>query len=192
MDKPIPMPEPVHTPKTAQGQDLENNMRGSDIIRTVKVERDMQEVTVEGYRTLGVVSTFIAGIEAQCFSLVPDANTSSSSAVQAITALFTIGLLLSSFGAVTALLAARWFDLLKGDEVDLLNHRWACGREGFSGPSPEHHSKRNLELNKEFGYTHEGALPSDSIMDQVKACKRHVRNWIVAQVIFIPFYLILL
>lgn len=62
-----------------------------------------------GFRTLGIVSTFIAGVEAQCLGLTADADTQAP-AIQAINALLLIGLLLSAFGAVTSLLTARWFE----------------------------------------------------------------------------------
>ncbi|QRV96076.1 hypothetical protein RhiJN_24094 [Ceratobasidium sp. AG-Ba] len=161
-----------------------------DIIKTVKIERDMQGVTVEGFRTLGVVSTFIAGVEAQCFGLVPSDTRSEEPMVKAISALLVIGLLLSSFGAVTALLAARWFDLLKGDEVELLNHRWACARAGFShsGYVPSNHQER--QLDNTFEYTYKGNLPNDSIMREIENCKLKRRNWILAKLMLVPFQFI--
>lgn len=193
------LPTLAQLPTSSQAIDLEKGGQSgekcwiteqNDEIKTVRIERDMQGVTVEGYRTLGVVSTFIAGVEAQCFSLVPEGANSDKGLVQAISALLIIGLLLSSFGAVTALLAARWFDLLKGEEIALLNHRWACARAGFSRP-PTNSTKRDSGLADKFEYTHDGDLPSDSIREQVYACKRDTRNWILAKVIFFPFYFIL-
>ncbi|KAG8742782.1 hypothetical protein FRC12_015266 [Ceratobasidium sp. 428] len=160
-------------------------------IKTVKIERDMQSVTVEGFRTLGVVSTFIAGVEAQCFSFVSGED-QSSPVVQAINALLLIGLLFSSFGAVTALLSARWFDLLQGDEVELLDHRWALSRAGITrnaGPQPQ---KRDSTLGEKYGYTEQGDLPNDRVRDQVAACIHPARNWILSKAIFLPFHLIVI
>lgn len=65
---------------------------------------------ITGFRTLGIVSTFIAGVEAQCLSLTGNAIDTQAPAIQAINALLLIGLLLSAFGAVTSLLVARWFE----------------------------------------------------------------------------------
>lgn len=62
-----------------------------------------------GFRTLGVVSTFIAGVEAQCLSLVADTKISPRMCEIASTFLIC-GLLLSVFGAAISLLAARWVE----------------------------------------------------------------------------------
>ncbi|CAE6380769.1 unnamed protein product [Rhizoctonia solani] len=85
------------------------------------------KITVEGYRTLGIVSTFIAGVESQCLGLVSGAE-GHPGVIEVATALLLIGLLLSSFGASLALLSARWFDLLKGDEIEFLEHKWSRTR----------------------------------------------------------------
>ncbi|CEL63142.1 hypothetical protein RSOLAG1IB_05182 [Rhizoctonia solani AG-1 IB] len=87
----------------------------------------MQEVTVEGYRTLGIVSTFIAGVESQCIGLVSDLPDHPKIS-EAASALLLIGLTLSSFGAALSLLSARWFDLLRGNQLVMLEYRWECAR----------------------------------------------------------------
>jgi hypothetical protein len=61
-----------------------------------------------GFRNLGIVSTFIAGVEAQCLGLVADAP--NHGILEAVNALLIIGLLLSAFGAAISLLSARWFE----------------------------------------------------------------------------------
>ncbi|KAG9122671.1 hypothetical protein FRC07_000858 [Ceratobasidium sp. 392] len=165
----------------------------SEEIKTVKIERDMQSVTVEGFRTLGVVSTFIAGVEAQCFSLVSGED-KNAPIIQSINALLLIGLLFSSFGAVTALLSARWFDLLQGDEIELLDHRWACSRAGISSetaaaPAPQ---RRDSGIDSKFEYTEEGDIPNQNIRAKVQACIHPHRNWILAKAIFLPFHLIVI
>ncbi|CAE6361325.1 unnamed protein product [Rhizoctonia solani] len=88
----------------------------------VKVERDLQAVTIEGFRTLGIVSTFIASAEAQCLGLVSDIPDHPKIS-EAATALLLVGLLLSSFGAALSLLSARWFEVLTDDQVELLEER---------------------------------------------------------------------
>ncbi|ELU36020.1 hypothetical protein AG1IA_09950 [Rhizoctonia solani AG-1 IA] len=94
--------------------------KSEDVIRRVKVE--------EGFRALGIASTFIAGVQSQCLGLVsniPDHPKYSEVA----SALLIIGLLLSTFGAALSLLSARWFNLLKGDQIRLLEYRWECARK---------------------------------------------------------------
>jgi hypothetical protein len=63
-----------------------------------------------GFRTLGLASTFIAGVEAQFFSVVAVLDSENSTLLQATNGLLLVGILLSASGAVTSLLAARWFE----------------------------------------------------------------------------------
>lgn len=157
----------------------------------VRVERDMQGVTVEGFRTLGIVSTFIAGVEAQCLSLTTGANTEARS-IQAINALLLIGLLLSAFGAVTSLLTARWFDLLRGDELELLDHRWNCARVEQTGCGNEpKRSEGDQQLEDKYEFAQDGTLPSKSIQDQIDKCTHSKRNLILARAAFLPLYFII-
>ncbi|CAE6505287.1 unnamed protein product [Rhizoctonia solani] len=57
-----------------------------------------------------------------------------SKIVEAISALLLTGVLLSSFGAALSLLSARWFDLLKDDDVTVLEHRWECAQSRCAQP----------------------------------------------------------
>ncbi|CEL63143.1 hypothetical protein RSOLAG1IB_05183 [Rhizoctonia solani AG-1 IB] len=91
-------------------------------------EKHRQEVTVDGFRALGIVSTFIAGVESQCLGLVSEID-GHPMISEATSALLLIGLSLSAFGAALSLLAARWFDLLKGNELTMLEHRWQCAQK---------------------------------------------------------------
>ncbi|CAE6451587.1 unnamed protein product [Rhizoctonia solani] len=102
----------------------------------VQIERDRQGVTVEGYRTLGLVSTFIAGVESQCLGLLSD-ESDRSELGEVASALLLIGLSLSVLGAALSLLAARWFDLLKGDQIIMLEYRWACAQNNRKRSDPE-------------------------------------------------------
>ncbi|KAF8734816.1 hypothetical protein RHS02_06653, partial [Rhizoctonia solani] len=108
------------------------------------------QITVEGYRTLGVVSTFIAGVESQCLGMVTDVKDSPHPRViEAASALLLTGLLLSSFGAALALLAARWFDLLKDEEVEILELQWSCARRQrkcTKGSEPDNESKSQIDV----------------------------------------------
>ncbi|KAG9120018.1 hypothetical protein FRC07_004663 [Ceratobasidium sp. 392] len=162
-----------------------------DDIKTVRMERDMQGVTVDGFNTLGIVSTFIAGVEAQCLSFTADPGDHRPSVVEAINALLLIGVLLSTFGAITALLAGRWFNLLQGPEVELLDHRWSCARPDPTGENDVGPGE-DKALEKQFGYTPEGHLPSPHIRRMIDRCTRHKRNLILARAIFLPLHLIIL
>ncbi|KAG9102526.1 hypothetical protein FRC06_001835 [Ceratobasidium sp. 370] len=158
-------------------------------IKTVRIERDMQEVTVDGFNTLGIVSTFIAGVEAQCLSFTADPGDHNPSVVEVINALLLIGVLLSTFGAVTALLSGRWFNLLNGPEVELLDHRWSCARPD---PTGDDDTGEDQALERKFGYTPEGRLPSPHIQKMIERCTRDKRNLILAKAIFVPLHLITL
>ncbi|CAE6355391.1 unnamed protein product, partial [Rhizoctonia solani] len=81
-----------------------------------------------GFRTLGIVSTFIASAEAQCLGLVSDIPNHPKLS-EAANALLLVGLLLSCFGAVLSLLSARWFEVLTDDQVELLEERLTEARK---------------------------------------------------------------
>lgn len=91
---------------------------------------------MEGYRTLGLVSTFIAGVESQCLGLL-SGESNHSGLGEAASALLLIGLSLSALGAALSLLAARWFDLLTGDQIIMLEYRWACAQSNRKRSDPE-------------------------------------------------------
>ncbi|QRW10851.1 hypothetical protein RhiLY_09850 [Ceratobasidium sp. AG-Ba] len=158
--------------------------------KPLKSERDMQAVTVEGFNTLGVVSTFIAGVEASCLGLTSNTDGHNLNTIEAINALLLIGIFLSTFGAITSLFAGRWFNLLQGPEVELLDHQWSCARPSPAGKSliPED----NENLSKVFRYTPEGFFPSEHIRRMVNQCNNHKRNLILARAIFLPLQLIIL
>ncbi|KAG8755239.1 hypothetical protein FRC11_006166 [Ceratobasidium sp. 423] len=134
-------------------------------ISRVKVERDRQEVTVEGFRTLGIVSTFIAGVESQCLgvvSVVPDHPRLS----EAASALLLIGLLLSSFGAALSLLSARWFDLLRDKQITMLEYRWDYARNNRRSCDPE----KQISIPK-------------AIEEEVNDLKWNLRDYLVAKTV---------
>ncbi|KAG9083875.1 hypothetical protein FRC06_004328, partial [Ceratobasidium sp. 370] len=141
------------------------------------------------FRTLGVISIFIAGVEAQCFTLTSNAEPQDT-IVRAINALIIIGLLFSSFGAVTALLSARWFDLLNKDEVELLQYRISRARMGIQDSVPGRDDFSNVNDRHEDA---EGNfLTTNTIKEKINKCQHHRRNWVVAKFIFIPLPLTLL
>ncbi|KAF8595975.1 hypothetical protein BDV93DRAFT_611159 [Ceratobasidium sp. AG-I] len=154
----------------------------------IKVERDIQEVTIEGFRAVGVLSTFIAAAEAQCLSLTSDAEKFHQSTVHVINAFLLCGLLFSTFGAFTSMLAARWFSRLTGDELELLDHRWS---RAHLGPSRQGASLRPGEIPEREGkyeYDADGDLPSKAIQQQIDECRNHQRNRFFARAVFSPTY----
>ncbi|KAG9127557.1 hypothetical protein FRC07_012302 [Ceratobasidium sp. 392] len=159
----------------------ENEIR-SDV---KEIKKRMQEVTVEGFRTLGIVSTFIAGVEAQCLGLTADGDIEDR-VVQAINALLLIGLLLSAFGAVTSLLVARWFDLLvREDELRLLDLQWEKARPIVTKFDTTLLEEKNIDRHERFG-----ARPS--IQEQIDHCTHRRKNKIVAKAAFVPLNMIAL
>ncbi|KAF8595959.1 hypothetical protein BDV93DRAFT_548570 [Ceratobasidium sp. AG-I] len=172
--------------------DAEKGMK-NQYPQLVRVERDMQGLITSGFRTLGIVSTFIAGVEAQCLSLTSGAEDTQAPTIQAINALLLIGLLLSAFGAVTSLLVARWFDLLRGDELELLDHRWNCARieQTYRRSAPLRPGEKQ-ELKDKYEYAEDGTLPSIPIQKQIDECTRHKRNMILAKAAFVPLYFIIM
>ncbi|PFH47290.1 hypothetical protein AMATHDRAFT_6899 [Amanita thiersii Skay4041] len=69
----------------------------------------------EGYRSLALICTFMAGVQAQILSVIPDRDTT---AVQVATAFFYSSLLANIFGGILGSLSARWFEMLTPEEAD--------------------------------------------------------------------------
>ncbi|CAE6438705.1 unnamed protein product [Rhizoctonia solani] len=134
------------------------------ISRPVKIERDMHTITTKGFRTLGLASTFIAGVEAQFFGTIAAIDTQDDIILQTSSGFLLVGILFSSFGAIAAFLSARWFELLNAEEVGWLEHRWAYARRETDKPIPWVQSLR---------------------------VRYRVRNWFVAKSLMLPFYMIL-
>ncbi|QRW21464.1 cytidylyltransferase domain-containing protein [Rhizoctonia solani] len=134
------------------------------ISRPVKIERDMHTITIKGFRTLGLASTFIAGVEAQFFGTIAAIDTQDDIILQTSSGFLLVGILFSSFGAIAAFLSARWFELLNAEEVGWLEHRWAYARRETDKPIPWVQSLR---------------------------VRYRVRNWFVAKSLMLPFYMIL-
>ncbi|KAG8696497.1 hypothetical protein FRC09_008477 [Ceratobasidium sp. 395] len=176
-------------------QDLRDTQKTRKQVRTNDSQRAIitinQRITLPGYRTLGILSTFTAGVEAQCLSLTPDNADPTDPTIQAIHAFLFIGLLLSSFGAVTSLLAA-----LKPSELELLSHQWECSWQSAAGGIVTELVKEKVKItdpDSEFQYSPlEGAGPSNAIKEQVRRCKLNTRNWLLAKAIFLPLNMIVL
>ncbi|KAF8608754.1 hypothetical protein BDV93DRAFT_541195 [Ceratobasidium sp. AG-I] len=135
---------------------------GGNAVKSIRITRDMHSVTVKGFRTLGLASTFIAGVESQFFGVVSGFDASESALLQASNGLLLVGIVLSASGAITSFLASRWFEMLTADEVVWLEHRWAHARGETKDPVPQY-------LRHNYGF----------------------RNWLSAKALAIPFYMIL-
>ncbi|KAL5631467.1 hypothetical protein ACGC1H_007106 [Rhizoctonia solani] len=131
----------------------------------VKVARDMHMITTKGFRTLGLASTFIAGVETQFLSIITTANAQDTVVLQASSGFLLLGILLSAFGAIGAFISSRWFELLTAEEVEWLEHRWAYARRETDRPTPPGQSSRH---------------------------RYRLRNWLVAKCLMMPFCITLL
>ncbi|QRV94209.1 cytidylyltransferase domain-containing protein [Ceratobasidium sp. AG-Ba] len=131
--------------------------------KSVKIDRDMQTVRVKRFRNIGLASTFVAGVEAQFYGVISSLDWKDDPLLQAANGLLLVGILFSASGAVTSLLAARWYELLSADDAIWLEHRWAHARGEVSTPVPQRR-----------GYRYP------------------IRNWVVAKALSLPFYMILL
>ncbi|CEL60942.1 hypothetical protein RSOLAG1IB_04181 [Rhizoctonia solani AG-1 IB] len=134
------------------------------ISRPIKVARDMQTITTKGFRTLGLASTFITGVQAQFYSIVTTIDAQDNVILQASSGCLLVGILLSASGAIAAFLSSRWFELLNPEEVGWLEHRWAYARR---------------ETDK--------AIP----WGQSSISRYRIRNRFVAKSLMMPFYMIL-
>ncbi|QRW23410.1 nicotinamide mononucleotide adenylyltransferase [Rhizoctonia solani] len=178
---PVP-PTPPRADSFSTGQTLVNQT-GQTAPSPYEKHR-LQEVTVEGYRTLGVVSTFIAGVESQCIGLVSDYNGIDHPRLrEASSALLLIGLSLSTLGAALSLLSARWFDLLRADQLKMLEYRWDCAVKKAEAGREKHNSKVGDTSKAES--TSKEASKDDSLKDSHTATpniRKHIdefnaSNW---------------
>ncbi|CAE6458029.1 unnamed protein product [Rhizoctonia solani] len=157
MDEPKRVPFSPRVSQASSSSDGTVYAKVYEPVQIVKVERDRQEVTVEGFRTLGIVSTFIAGVESQCLGLVSGVPDDKNPRLrEAVSALLLTGLLLSSFGAALSLLSARWFDLLRDKQLTMLEYRWECARNNRKSadlekqPPPQAPEKIQGEVNPKW------------------------------------------
>ncbi|KAB5589523.1 hypothetical protein CTheo_7030 [Ceratobasidium theobromae] len=86
-----------------------------------------KEMLVGRFRALGVMSTFVAGVEAQCLGLIlwPE---NKSGLLEVVRALLLAGLLLSLFGAALSVFLARWVEVLGAGGRMILSYQRNCER----------------------------------------------------------------
>ncbi|KAF8799078.1 hypothetical protein BYT27DRAFT_7227976 [Phlegmacium glaucopus] len=84
---------------------------------------DHCQLTVEGFRSLSIMATFFAGIQAQMLSASLSEN--STIAAKLVNAFWLAGLFLDVTGAVQAAITARWFELLDTKEAETFNQEWS-------------------------------------------------------------------
>jgi hypothetical protein len=94
------------------------------------VQVDHRQITMEGFRTLSILATFFAGLQAQMLSASLSDN--STMAAKMINAFWLAGIFLDVFGAVLATVTTRWLELLNSQETETLNQEWSAPRKEFS------------------------------------------------------------
>ncbi|KDQ52163.1 hypothetical protein JAAARDRAFT_210720 [Jaapia argillacea MUCL 33604] len=84
---------------------------------------DSRIVAQSGYKTLGVISTFLAGVQIQVLTAL--AIDRQDALAQVAGALFFTGFIADVMGAILCFQCARWFELLTPDEITHLRSSWA-------------------------------------------------------------------
>ncbi|KEP51660.1 putative transmembrane protein [Rhizoctonia solani 123E] len=87
-----------------------------------RASRARTKLIVDGFSTLALIATFLAGSQAQLLSDTNDDNEGALSI--ATSAAFFGGLIFSVFTAILATLSGRWFSILREDDADYLSSRW--------------------------------------------------------------------
>ena len=88
---------------------------------------------------------------------------------------------------------ASLYSLLRGDELELLDHRWNCARiEQICRKDAPLRPGETQELKDKYEYAEDGTLPSIPIQKQIDECTRHKRNMILAKAAFLPLYFIIM
>lgn len=82
-----------------------SNWHGQDRVKLVK----------EGYQTLALLSTFIAGVQAQLLQITYNQTDSAS---QVVNALFFAGLFADIGASILSAASARWYEMLTPEEAD--------------------------------------------------------------------------
>ncbi|KAF8209286.1 hypothetical protein K438DRAFT_1961013 [Mycena galopus ATCC 62051] len=71
----------------------------------VSTQPNHRQITIEGFRALGLLATFFAGLQAQMLAVTLARN--DTTAAQLVNAFWLAGIFLDVFGAVLATLSAR-------------------------------------------------------------------------------------
>jgi len=116
-----------------------HKLEGSDVTAfkaPVTQKTDSRRITMEGFRSLGILATFFAGLQAQMLSTSLSDN--STTASRLVNAFWLAGIALDVFGAILATLTARWFEVLDDRHVEFLDHIWLADPTAL----PQRNSKR--------------------------------------------------
>ncbi|KAF8799086.1 hypothetical protein BYT27DRAFT_7264114 [Phlegmacium glaucopus] len=95
---------------------------------------DHRQITVEGFRSLSILATFFAGLQAQTLSVSLSEN--STIAAKLVNAFWLAGLFLDVIGAVQAFITARWLELLDTKEAEKFNQEWSTDRKSLFHRKP--------------------------------------------------------
>jgi len=113
--------------------------KGPSAVNTV----DERQRTMDGFRSVGLIAIFLAGLQAQMLSVtLPDNDTLSAKFVNA---LWLAGVFLDVFAAVLATLTARWFEVLQPFDVEFLHNSWVIKVRPTPPDHSRSHSRRFIE-----------------------------------------------
>jgi len=138
---------PSRTPSRASGLSARTGPSGMQTQMKMKVILDERQRTMEGFRSLAVFAIFLAGLQAQMIQTSFSRN-SSALAHKFTDGFWFAGIFCDVFGAVLAMLTARWFEVLHPPDVEFLNNTWAANKEDIPPPTPEQsrrHAKGLME-----------------------------------------------
>jgi len=122
------VPRPVSSRPTSIGTGLQTKVN-------LKVNVDERQRTMEGFRTLALIATFLASVQAQLIAITAGSFSELSS--KFILAFWIAGLFCDVFGAVLATLTARWLEVLQPPDVEFLNNTWAANKKDLRPPTHE-------------------------------------------------------
>lgn len=127
---------PTSTATRPESQDVTPFQAPANDPSTVVQMIDCHRITIEGFRSLGILATFFAGLQAQMLSVSFSDN--STTASRLVNAFWIAGVILDVFGAVLATLTARWFEVLDARHVEFLDKTWSADPTTL----PQHNSER--------------------------------------------------
>ncbi|KAJ3820797.1 hypothetical protein EV361DRAFT_391326 [Lentinula raphanica] len=119
----------------------------------------------------------MAGVHAQMLSIV--AQSSGKAQFPVVSALFTIGLLASMFGALLCFVSARWFETLAEDEVAYHSYCW-------KNRLRKHGKESILPTHLEHGLHHD-QIPHDPHL----RVREFMEYWTTISITAGPFFVLL-
>ncbi|KAF8239999.1 hypothetical protein L208DRAFT_1385314 [Tricholoma matsutake] len=144
---------PTADSPTPTGSDQHIQLKVSKVIGDRWKDSDRRKLSQEGYRTLAILATFMAAVQAPLLSSSSIHGESISS--EFVTMLFVWGLMADLFGAVLNYGSARWFEMLTTDEAKYLQEIWVAAETGRELKLPDRDPtfvEEWLSLSVKMGY----------------------------------------